>query len=146
MEIKNGIIGVVVLIALIMVFAPVISDQIANGDDQRACTTTGFRNPCLDNDDGLINWCSNETDGTTHCVLPLNILNVSTGLCTNSSGVGKFNTTPTSVCNSIGWANGIVPYTDVGLSTTETALLGLTILFIIIGVVFGIVKGLNPNA
>jgi len=146
MEFKaEYIIAIVVFVILIAAFVPIVVDNIANGDDQRGCTTEGYPNECLDNDDGLVNWCSNETDGTTHCVLPLNILNVSTGLCTNSSGVGKFNTTPTSVCDSIGWANGIVPYADVGLSPVEVTLLGLVALFIVIAGVFTFVRGLTAK-
>lgn len=138
---KETIIGIVVFVVLLAVFVPVIVDNIAVANDQRACTNPGFPNECLDLDDGQLNWCSNESDGTTHCILPLNILNVSTGLCTNASGVAAFNTTPTSVCDSTGWAAGIVDYEDVGLSALETTLLGLVILFLVLGVVYFAIAG-----
>ena len=136
-----AIIGVVIFLALLVAFVPAITDNIANADDQRACTTAGFEFECLDNDDGMLNWCSNETDGTLHCTnAALPIFNVSTQLCTNASGVGVVNGTPTSVCDSTGWAAGIVAYEDVGLSPIETTMLGLVILFLVLGGVFGLIK------
>lgn len=135
------IIGIIILIIMVTAFAPVISENIASADDQRSCTDPGFPNQCLDNDDGLVNWCSNESDGTTHCIDPdIPIYNTSTQLCTNASGVGVVNGSPTSVCDSIGWADGIIPYEDTGLNPMEVTLMGLIVLFLIIGGVFYFVK------
>ena len=136
-------IGILVSVILLAIFAPMISNMISNADDVRVCTTAGFENECLDLDDGLINWCSNETDGTTHCTDPkLLIYNVSTSLCTNASGVRVVNGSATSVCDSIGWEAGIMPYSDAGLNVIETTILRLAVLFLVLGVVFMIGKPL----
>lgn len=137
-KIGSAIIGILVFIALLVVFVPVISEQVAVGDDQRSCTDPLYPNRCLDLDDGHINWCSNETG--IKCYAPTPIYNTSEGLCTNASGVHIVNDTAISTCDSIGWADGIIPYEDVGLNPTEVGLLGLIILFLIIGGVFGLVK------
>lgn len=140
-DLATAIIGILVFIALLVVFAPVIADHIAVADDQRMCTDPVYSNECYDLDDGLLNWCSNETDGTVHCLdADIPVYNVSTGLCTNTSGVHVINGSATSVCDSIGWADGIAAYEDTGLNTTETALLGLIILLLVVGGVFAFVK------
>lgn len=139
---KNQIIGLVIAIIVLISIVPIIATFIKQSDDQRACTDPEHPYECLDLDDGLINWCSNESDGTVHCIDPdLPIYNVTTQLCTNASGVKVINATPTSVCDSFNWADGIVPYEDVGLTTTETTLLDLIILVLVLSVVIGFVIG-----
>lgn len=140
------IIGVVVFIILIAAFAPVIYENVAVANDQRACTNEAYPYECLDNDDGLLNWCSNETDGTLRCLnASIPILNVSTSLCTNASGVRVVNASAISVCDSTGWADGIVAYEDVGLTPVETTLLGLVALFIVLSVVIFAIRGIKTN-
>ena len=142
---KSQIFGIVIFLALLVVFVPVIYDFVAIADDQRGCTDEAHPYECIDNDDGLINWCSNESEDVLHCVAPRPIYNVTTALCTNASGVRVTNSTQITSCDSNYWADGIVPYNDIGLSVVEVALMGLIVLFLVLSVVFMALKGLNKQ-
>jgi len=130
------LVGIVVLVSLV----PIISTLIVQADDQRACTTDTHPYECIDLDDGQINWCSNETAAGLHCVPPRPIYNATANLCTNASGVHVTNSTQITSCDSTYWAAGIVPYTDSGLNTSETTMLYMVVLFLVLGLVFMVVK------
>lgn len=130
------LVGIVVLVSLV----PVISTLIGQADDQRACSSDTHPYECIDLDDGLINWCSNETATGLHCVAPRPIYNVTTQLCTNASGVGVTNSTQITSCDSNYWSAGIVAYDDSGLNAGEVSLLYLVLLFLVLGLVFMVVR------
>jgi hypothetical protein len=134
-----AVIGIIFFVAILVAIVPFVRNNIAASEDVRACSDAAHPYECLDNDDGLINWCSNESDGTVHCLdAALPIYNVTEELCTNASGVHVVNDTATSVCDSIGWADGIVPYENMGISTTEGTLLGLVVLLLICGCIYAV--------
>lgn len=141
-EISDIVIGALIFVALIATLVPVMTSSIHEATvAQRSCLDDAHPYECLDNDDGLLNWCSNVTSTSLLCLnTSVPILNVSTSLCTNASGVRVINSTPISGCDSTGYAAGIGPYTNTGLSTTEATLLGLTVLFLVLAGVFTIVK------
>jgi hypothetical protein len=134
-----AVIGIIFFVAMLVAIAPLIKNNIAASEDVRACSDAAHPYECLDNDDGLINWCSNESDGTVHCMnASLPIYNTTTQLCTNASGVHVVNGSATSVCDSFGWSEGIVAYENKGLSTTEGTLLSMVVLLLICGCVYAV--------
>ena len=120
----EAIIGIVVLLAMIVVFAPVIVDSIANGENQYQCQDSVY--PQISRNQLL---CTNASWG---CCGTLKTLNESwlVPLCTNASGVLVANQTACA---------GFLVYnqssTHVGISPIESSLLGLSILFIIVGLI-----------
>ena len=138
-KIAGLIITILIPIIILSSFSGVISNLIVSADDVRTCANPAYPYECLDNDDGLINWCSNETPESLHCVAPRPIYNVTADLCTNASGVSVTNSTRITACDSTYWSAGIVAYDDVGLTPIETILMGLAVLLLIIGILFSVV-------
>lgn len=122
-------IGLIIGIILIAIFAPYIANLITNADDKYECQNAKY--PIISTNNLL---CTNASYG---CCGTLKIMNVSFAppLCTNSSGVLVANQ---SACT------GFLVYnetsTDVGLTGTESGLLRLSVLFIILGLLFVLVR------
>ena len=130
METKNLIflilVGIVVLVSLV----PVISTLIGQADNQYECNAP-FDIQCS------ATRCSNQSYVCNMTIAPLTIFNTSTTLCTNRSGVGIVNETPISGCLVTGYHQVAE---DVGLNAGEVSLLYLVLLFLVLGLVFMVVK------
>lgn len=132
MDIKSGVIGVLVLIVILTVFVPVITDMVSTADNQYECTSP-YSIQCTD-----IKFCTNETAVCGNATAPIH--NVTVGLCTNASGVGIWNLSTTAGCDTTGW---YISATDVGLSVVEVALFGVLILILVISIVYGVVMAVK---
>ena len=129
MGFKPGlVIGVIVFLVLIVAFTPVIGELINSASEKYLCRDTAFPYQCRDE-----SICSNTTYGV--CLNEsIPIYNGTLGLCTNESGVSVINASSSDPCSSEGYFESAE---HVGISAVEVTLLGLTLLFLIIGMLLG---------
>jgi hypothetical protein len=119
-----GIIGIIVAIALLSAFAPIVADLIYEADNNYQCQNSAYQ--VMSRDQLLC------TNASYVCTTALPVF-VPPNLCTNASGVAIVNATATS-----GFSIYNESSTDIGISGTESSMMSLIMLFVVLGILFAV--------